>query len=179
MLALQNNVQRPPAGVINFIKSQKNKTHQYAEIFVCVLTVDDGLFRNGTKSKYRKPSEAFRTQVGAIKEGSDVKGYYFFWMSDKIDKKTYEWTLRFTDVTLKTLKEIKLQESGETEILESSFNGTDLLILFYDGKENTMDYQVYGADGKKKFSYNRVLSKKEERYLSMTYRQMGDDDATL
>ena len=103
----------------------------------------------------------FKTNFGAIKEGTDVKGYYFFWASDKIDKNTYEWTLRITDVALKTLKEVKLQESKKTRILETSFNGTDLIMLFYDDDENTFDYQVYGADGKKKFNYtiDQIINK--------------------
>ena len=46
----------------------------------------------------------FKTISGAIKEGTEVKGYYFLWANDKIDKNTYEWTLRFCDVSLKTLK---------------------------------------------------------------------------
>lgn len=117
-----------------------------------------------------------RVEFGAIKEATDVKGYYGFWPSDKIDKKSYEWTLRIMDVSLKTLKEVKLQESKKITILETSFNGTDLLMLFYDEEERTFDYQVYGADGKKKFNYNRQLTKKEERYLEQSYLSTDDDE---
>ena len=66
----------------------------------------------------------------AIKEGSEVKGYYFFYVSDKIDKKTNEYTLQITDNNLKKLKDIKFQDSKHVSILESSFNGTDLIFLF-------------------------------------------------
>jgi hypothetical protein len=120
----------------------------------------------------------FRATTGAIKEKTDVKGYYFFWASDKIDKSTYEWTLRICDITLKTLKEVKFQDSKYITILESSFNGTDLILLFYDSKERTFDYQVYGADGKKKHNYMRQLTKKEERYLEMSYLAMDDEEQT-
>ncbi len=88
----------------------------------------------------------------AIKEGSDVKGYYFFYVSDKIDKKTNEYTLQITDNNLKKLKDIKFQDSKDVSILESSFNGTDLIFLFHNSKDRTFEYQVYGADGKKKYS---------------------------
>jgi len=114
----------------------------------------------------------------AIKEGSDVKGYYFFYVSDKIDKKTNEYTLRIVDNTLKILKDIKFQDSKHVFILESSFNGTDLIFLIYNDDENTFEYQVYGADGNKKFSYNRQLTKKEERYLEQSYLAMEDDEET-
>ena len=112
----------------------------------------------------------------AIKEGTEVKGYYFFYVSDKIDKKTNEYTLRITDNNLKVLKDIKMVDSKDVTILESSFNGSDLIFLFYNDDALTFDYQVYGADGKKKYSYQRQLSKKERRYLENTYLRMDDDE---
>ena len=114
----------------------------------------------------------------AIKEGSDVKGYYFFYVSDKVDKKTNEYTLRIVDNSLKVLKDIKFQDSKHVSILESSFNGADLIFLIYNDDDNTFEYQVYGADGAKKFSYNRQLTKKEERYLEQSYLAMEDDEET-
>ncbi|MCG2613710.1 hypothetical protein LZZ85_05435 [Terrimonas sp. NA20] len=115
----------------------------------------------------------------AIREGSEVKGYYFFYVSDKIDRKTNEYTLQITDNNLKKLKDIKFQDSKDVTILESSFNGTDLIFLFYNSDARTFEYQVYGADGKRKFTYNRELSKKERRYLETTYLAMDDDDRTM
>jgi hypothetical protein len=112
----------------------------------------------------------------AIKEGSEVKGYYFFYVSDKIDKRTNEYTLQITDNNLKKLKDIKFVDSKDVKILESSFNGTDLIFLFYNDDALTFDYQVYGADGKKKYSYQRQLTKKERRFLENTYLRMDDDE---
>lgn len=112
----------------------------------------------------------------AIKEGSDVKGYYFFYISDKIDKRTNEYTLQITDNNLVKLKDIKFQDSKHVSVLESSFNGTDLIFLLYNDDERTFEYQVYGVDGKKKYTYNRQLTKKEERYLEGTYLLNEDDE---
>lgn len=120
--------------------------------------------------------KASARNAAAIKEGSDVKGYYFFFISDKIDKKTNEYTLRITDNALKVLKDVKFQDSKHVAILESSFNGTDLVFLLYNDDERTFEYQLYGADGKKKFSYNRQLTKKEERYLEATYLGQDEED---
>ena len=115
----------------------------------------------------------------AIKEGTDVKGYYFFYISDKIDKNTNEYTLRILDNNLKVLKDIKFQDSKYVRILESSFNGTDLIFLFYNEDAKTFEYQVYGADGKKKpFTYSRELTKKEKRYLEMSYLAINDEEQT-
>ena len=114
----------------------------------------------------------------AIKEGTEVKGYYFFYVSDKIDRKTNEYTLQITDNNLKKLKDIKFQDSKDVTILESSFNGTDLIFLFYNEDARTFEYQIYGADGKKKHVYNRELTKKEKRYLEMSYLAVDDDEQT-
>jgi hypothetical protein len=114
----------------------------------------------------------------AIKEGTEVKGYYFFYVSDKINKKTNEYTLQITDNNLKKLKDIKFQDSKDVMVLESSFNGTDLIFLLYNKDARTFEYQVYGADGKKKHVYNRALTKKEKRYLELTYLAMDDDEQT-
>jgi len=115
----------------------------------------------------------------AIKEGTDVKGYYFFYVSDKVDRKTNEYTLRIFDNNLKSLKDIKFQDSKDVKILESSFNGTDLIFLFYNEKEKTFEYQVYGADGTKKpYTYMRELTKKEKKYLEATYLSLDDDEET-
>src|SRR5688500_547116 len=121
----------------------------------------------------------YRTKFGAIKEATDVKGYYLFYANDKIDKNNYEWTLQIYDNNLKALKEVKFQESKDITILETSFNGTDLIMLFYNEDAKTFEYQVYGADGKRKpFTYNRELTKKEKRYLEATYLNMKDDEQT-
>jgi hypothetical protein len=115
---------------------------------------------------------------GAIKEGSEVKGYYFFYASDKIDKKTYEYTLEIADENANPLKSVKFTDSKGVALLESSFNGSDLIFLFYNDDTRMFDYQVYGADGKKKFNYTRSLTKKEERYLEATYLALDDEEAT-
>lgn len=128
----------------------------------------------GQRMTVENVHKASARNASAIKEGSEVKGYYFFYISDKIDKKTNEYTLRITDNSLKVLKDIKFQDSKHVYILESSFNGTDLIFLLYNDDERTFDYQVYGADGKKKFNYTRQLTKKEERFLEASY--LGNDE---
>jgi hypothetical protein len=142
---------------------------------VCSLVVLSAQAQRMTVENVQKASPR---NAAAIKEGSEVKGYYFFFISDKIDKKTNEYTLRITDNTLKILKDVKFQDSKHVYILESSFNGTDLVFLLYNDDENTFEYQVYGADGKKKHNYMRQLTKKEERYLEATYLAMDDDEET-
>jgi len=112
----------------------------------------------------------------AIREGSEVKGYYFFYISDKIDKKTNEYTLQITDNNLNKLKDIKFQDSKNVTILESSFNGTDLAFMFYDEDSKMLEYQLYGADGKKKFTYTRELTKKDVGYIGFYLKSQEENE---
>jgi hypothetical protein len=122
---------------------------------------------------------ALRTS-DAIRQGSDVKGYYFFYVSDKIDKKTNQYTLRIMDNNLNVLKDITFQDSKHVTVLEASFNGSDLIFLFYNDDELTFEYQVYGADGNKKpYDYKRQLTKKEKAFLSATYLAVNDEENTF
>lgn len=156
----------------NFKNKHMNK---FFSGVIFLLTITGSSYAQ-TKTIEGVRRSAIRTS-DAIKEGTDVKGYYFFYISDKIDKNTNEYTLDIADNNLNTLKSIKFRDSKNVTILESSFNGTDLIFLFYDKDALTFEYQVYGADGKKKpFSYNRQLTKKEKRYLNMSYLMMNNDD---
>jgi hypothetical protein len=147
-------------------------------LFAATLVLLFCFYTNGQNMGIENVQKAVLRNSDAIKEGTDVKGYYFFYISDKIDKKTYEYTLRITDNTLKVLKDVKFQDSKHVRVLESSFNGADLIFLLYNDDANTFEYQVYGADGKQKFVYNRQLTKKEERYLEQSYLAMDDEEET-
>jgi len=128
------------------------------------------------KITFNNVHKPLRANYGAIREGSDVKGYYTFYASDKIDKKNYEWTLQILDDNLKSLKQLKFQDSKDVTVLETSFNGSDLIFLFYNEDARTLEYQIYGADAKKKHSYTREMTKKEKRYLEATYLSMDDEE---
>jgi len=144
--------------------------------FVAITLILIAVIGNAQKLSIENVYKMTLRNSDAIRQGSEVKGYYFFYISDKIDKHTNEYTLRILDDNLKLLKDIKFQDSKDVSILESSFNGTDLIFLLYNKEQKTFEYQVYGADGNKKFSYFRELTNKEKNYLSQTYLTMSGDE---
>ena len=81
------------------------------KLLALVLTIVSSIGLSAQKMTIENVHKASPRNAAAIKEGSDVKGYYFFFISDKIDKKTNDYTLRITDNSLKTLKDVKFQES--------------------------------------------------------------------
>ncbi|MFY7899165.1 MAG: DUF6770 family protein, partial [Chitinophagaceae bacterium] len=109
-------------------------------------------------------------QSNPIKEGSEVKGYYFFYQTDKVSRKVSEFTLDIFDNNLVKLKSVVFEDDNDTRILESSFNGVDLIFMFFKDDQNILEYQVYGADGKKKNVYTKTLTRKDKTYITSMYR---------
>jgi len=114
---------------------------------------------------------------GTIMEKEQIKGYYFFYMSDKVDKKTNEYTLQIVDENLNKVKDIKFTDSKDIVLLESSYNGNSLSFLFYNDKENMLDYRMYGMDGKQSYTYSKVLDKKSEAWFKQQM-SLNDDEET-
>lgn len=115
--------------------------------------------------------------AGPIIADEQIKGYYFFYMSDKIDKRTNEYTLQLLDANLNKIKDIKFQDSKEIVLLESSYNGSSLAFMFYDDKENMLDYRLYDLEGKKTGNYSKVLDKRSEAYFKLALSQNNDEES--
>ncbi|CAL1518709.1 hypothetical protein MMC2321_02453 [Chitinophaga sp. MM2321] len=67
---------------------------------------------------------------GTIMENNQIKGYFFFYRSDKIDRKTNEYTLQILDENLNKVQDIKFQDGKNVNLLEAAYNGSSLSFLF-------------------------------------------------
>lgn len=114
---------------------------------------------------------------GTILENEQIKGYYFLYQSDKIDKKTNEYTLQILDDNLKNIKDIKFTDSKDIVLLESSFNGDAISFLFYDDKENLLEYRLYNMEGKQTYTYQKTLDKKSEAYFKQALKTHQSEEA--
>jgi hypothetical protein len=102
---------------------------------------------------------------GTIMEAGQVKGYYLFYQSDKIDKHTNEYTIQLLDQNLNKVKNIKFTDDKSIKLTEASFNGSAFCFLFYNEDEKTLLPRIYDLTGKLKAEYSRVLDKKSATYM--------------
>lgn len=114
---------------------------------------------------------------GTIVENEQVKGYYSLFVSDKVDKRTNEYTLQLIDENLNKLKAITFTDSKDIGLVESSYNGNALTFLFYNDKENTLEYRLYGMDGKPSYTYSKVLDKKSEVYFKQQWQLSAAEES--
>ena len=114
---------------------------------------------------------------GTIMENKQIKGYFFLYRSDKIDKHTNEYTLQILDENLNKVKDIKFEDSKRLNLLEAAYNGSSLAFLFKNGEDKTLDMKVYDIDGTLKYSYSREYDKRTDD-LMKRYETMHTDEGT-
>jgi hypothetical protein len=115
---------------------------------------------------------------GTIVADGQIKGYYFFYQSDKIDKHTNEYGLQLLDANLNTLKTVKFTDDKDIVLLESSFNGDALMFMFYNDDDRMLTYRAYKTDGTKSFEYTRELDKKSNNYFKLALESLSDGEET-
>ncbi|WPP51142.1 DUF6770 family protein [Catalinimonas niigatensis] len=86
--------------------------------------------------------------MGPIIKGNEVKGYYMFYQTDKIDRKTNVYQLRILDQNLNEVGNREIIESRYLTLLEGSFNEQSILLKFYDVKEKQLKFHQYDQLGK-------------------------------
>jgi hypothetical protein len=112
---------------------------------------------------------------GPIIANEEIKGYFLFYQSDKVDKKTNEYTLQILDENVNKVKDIKFIDSKNIVLMESSYNGSDIMFMFYDKDQKQLDYRVYAIDGKQKFNYQRPIDNKTKNYIDQTFSQNTEE----
>jgi hypothetical protein len=118
---------------------------------------------------------AYLRNSGSIIEKGQIKGYYFLYQSDKIDKHTNEYTLQILDENLNKVRNIKFEDSKKLSLLESAYNGNSLSFLFKNEDDKTLDMKIYDLDGKLKYSYSRSFDKKTDALMKQ-YATMHTDE---
>ncbi|BAV09794.1 hypothetical protein SAMN05421788_1011226 [Filimonas lacunae] len=143
--------------------------------FFCMLA-GIGLCQN--KLSIDNVRSVYLRNSGTIKDGDQIKGYYLFYQSDKVDKKTNEYTLQILDQNLNKVKDVVFEDSKKVELLEASYNGEQLGFLFKNGDTKTLDMKIYDMTGKMMASFSNEIDKKAERRLALAYAVVNNDENT-
>src|SRR5580698_1534689 len=77
--------------------------------------------RAQSKLSIDKVYSAYLRNSGSILEKGKIKGYFFLYQSDKIDRHTNEYTLQLLDENLNKVKDIKFEDSKKLSLLESAY----------------------------------------------------------
>lgn len=148
---------------------------QFAALLFIALCLGQGAFAQSKLSIDKVYSVTLRNS-GTINENNQIKGYYFFYQSDKIDRKTNEYTLQILDENLNKVKDIKFTDSKDIVLMESAFNGTSVVFTFYNEDQSSLEYRLYNLDGKQSYTYSKVLDKKSKKYFEMQIQRSQKEE---
>lgn len=145
-----------------------------AATFLCLGTQQ---IHAQAKLSIDKVYSAYLRNSGTIMENNQIKGYFFLYQSDKIDRNTNEYTLQILDQNLNKVKDIKFQDSKQISLLEAAYNGSSLAFLFKNAETKMLEMKVYDIDGKLKFTYTREYDRKTDDLMKQ-YETLHTDEGT-
>jgi hypothetical protein len=128
-----------------------------------------------SKLSIDKVYSAYLRSSGTIGSQGQIRGYFFLYQSDKIDKHTNEYTLQILDENLNKVRSIKFEDSKKLSLLESSYNGSSISFLFKNEDNKTLDMKIYDMDGKMKYTYTREYDKKTDDLMKQ-YETLHTDE---
>lgn len=146
-------------------------------ITVSLMLAHSGLAQN--KLSIENVRTVFLRSTGPITSNYEVKGYFTFFQSDKVDKKSNEYTLQLMDENLNKVKDVQFVDSKNIILQESASDNKSILFKFYNADQKSYDCRVYGVDGKQKFSYQREVDKKTLAYLKAAKVPPGSESNNL
>lgn len=113
--------------------------------------------------------------TGPIISGEEVRGYFFFFQTDKVDKLTNQYTLQILDENLNNVREIKFTDAKNVFLLESSYNGTDIMFMFYNADERNITYRVYGTNGEQRSTFRRIIDQRTLGYIEQYFTSSKEE----
>jgi hypothetical protein len=142
---------------------------------VLIMSLPVHRLRAQGKLSIDKVYSVYLRNGGTIIEKGQIKGYFFLYESDKVDKHTSEYTLQLLDENLNKVKAIKFQDSKQLTLLESAYNGTTVAFLFKNDDDKTLDMKIYDFDGRLKYSYSNGFDKRTDD-LMKRYMVLHSDE---
>ncbi|MFY8126854.1 MAG: DUF6770 family protein [Chitinophagaceae bacterium] len=99
--------------------------------------------------------KAYLKGAGSINENKAVKGYYVFYESDKIDRKTREYTIQILDENGNAVKKTTFQDSKDVILFDAEFNGKSICFFFANTDKKKYVFKIFDLNGKMTQEYEK------------------------
>lgn len=100
--------------------------------------------------------------MGPIIEKNEVKGYYTFYETDKLNRKTSAYLLQILDENLNVVSSKNITDSDDLRLLEGVYDGQSILLKFYNTKSKEAILRVYDKSAELKQNKTRKVESKWE-----------------
>ena len=149
---------------------------------VIILLLFAGILANSSsfaQTKEFKDVRKFRVRSStAIIEDNAVKGYAFFLMVEKEDKKNVHYLLQILDENLREVNSTPIVRPSSYILIESAWNGTAFAFVFMDYKNKTIEFLTFDKTCKQIGSKKLTELKKRELAVYAQSVGTGEDNST-
>lgn len=99
--------------------------------------------------------KAYKRGSGAIVKNNQVNGYYFFYLIEKVDKKTNLYKLIITDNNFNPVASKDIEGPSNLVVIEAAYNEEHLAVKFVDQtrKDATQKIRLFDLEAKEVKSY--------------------------
>jgi hypothetical protein len=106
--------------------------------------------------------------AGAILDkNSDVDGYYFYYVMDKLKKGNNEFAIQILDKNLNEVAKKSYVDNKNTFLMKSKFNNQAMMFAMANFKEKKIELLTFDKSANQKATLSIPLESKEVRYLQM------------
>jgi hypothetical protein len=109
-------------------------------LVVLLLTIQFGYTQNLTRTDVSKIKIR---STGVIEQNGQVKGYFYFYNLEKKKKGISNYLLSVVDENLQEVNSVTISRSTTYELIESSYNGTAFVFLFFDSRAKIIELISY------------------------------------
>ncbi|MFY8127428.1 MAG: DUF6770 family protein [Chitinophagaceae bacterium] len=113
---------------------------------------------------------------GAIYEGGIVKGYYVFYESEKIDRKTRQYVIQILDQNTNPVQKAEFAESKDIILRDAEFNENSLCFFMINEDEKKYIYKIFDLNGKLKYEYFKKFDNGDYAIFLESIKMNGTGD---
>ena len=156
--------------------SQSNTRMKSQRLIFCMLLSVFCLFASAQSTSFSDVIKLEYRNAGQIYENDQIKGYYLFYLVDKVSKKEYSYRLQILDENMQEAVSTTIIRPKSYSLKEASFNGQAFLFHFYDEKQQAFELASFDRQaqeiGVKK--YESMKNKEVNLYLTWKHGQRMD-----
>lgn len=133
-------------------------------VAIFIFTLAFSPFTYAQKKSADGTIEVELRNIGAISDGKEVKGYYKFYMVEKVDRKNAAYLLEILDEDLNVIVSKKIIQSQGIVLLESAYNGKILFFKFRDTyySGHTLYLYAFDINSESQYVYERPVGNEYE-----------------
>lgn len=123
------------------------KKHLFSGLLVTIFLLAASTANFAQTNSFSKISSVQLRNANPILEDGKVRGYYVFYKVEKKDRNTVGYKIQFLNENLETTASKSISGTKYLNLMQASYNGTNIMLKFMDAKERKYTFRQYDRNG--------------------------------